>query len=98
MAQAPKKLQRSRRDHVIAGVCGGIAEYFGLDSTIVRVVFAILIVLWGSGILLYLALWIIVPLTGKEEAAPSLGQRVRQTAEEMKAAAEGIKKEFKKKR
>ena len=44
-----------------AGVCGGLAEYFNLDPTLIRVLFIVLAVLGGSGVILYIALWIIVP-------------------------------------
>jgi phage shock protein C len=60
MAQT-RKLYRSRTDRTIAGVCGGLAQYFSLDPTLIRVLFVVLAVLGGSGIILYLALWIIVP-------------------------------------
>ncbi|MGM0470934.1 MAG: PspC domain-containing protein [Bacillota bacterium] len=55
------KLYRSRRDKMIAGVCGGIAEYFGIDSTIVRLIWACLFFGLGAGLLLYIICWIIVP-------------------------------------
>ncbi|MDL2326187.1 PspC domain-containing protein [Bacteroidales bacterium OttesenSCG-928-A14] len=56
-----KKLYRSINDRKIAGVCGGLGEYFTIDPTIVRVLFVALLVLGGSGLLLYLLLWLIVP-------------------------------------
>ena len=46
---------------VLGGVCGGIAEYFGLDSLLVRLAFVALILGWGSGLLLYILLWILAP-------------------------------------
>jgi phage shock protein C len=60
MAQT-RKLYRSRTDRTIAGVCGGLAQYFSLDPTLIRVLFVVLAVLGGSGIILYVAMWIIVP-------------------------------------
>jgi phage shock protein C len=56
-----RKLYRSKTNRQLAGVCGGLAEYFNLDATLIRVLFVVLAVLGGSGIVLYLALWIIVP-------------------------------------
>jgi phage shock protein C len=56
-----RKLYRSRSNRQVAGVCGGLAQYFGIDVTLIRVLFVVLAVLGGSGIVLYLALWIIVP-------------------------------------
>jgi phage shock protein C len=57
-----KKLTRSRTDRMIAGVCGGLAEYFDLDPVIVRLVFALFTLAGGAGPLIYLILWIIMPL------------------------------------
>lgn len=56
-----KRLYRSRRDVMICGVCGGIAEYFDVDPTIVRLIAVILIFGWGSGLLAYLVGAIIIP-------------------------------------
>ena len=57
----PKRLQRSRLDRSLAGVCGGIAEYFGWDPTLVRVGWVVLTLMGGSGILLYLVMWLVMP-------------------------------------
>lgn len=55
-----KRLMRS--DHgMIAGVCAGLADYFGVDPTIVRVLFVLLILFGGGGGLLYIILWIVMP-------------------------------------
>lgn len=56
-----KKLYRSRIDAKVAGVCGGIGEYFGIDPTIVRLVWAIFILLGGTGLLLYGVCMVIIP-------------------------------------
>lgn len=56
----PKRLYRSRTDRVIGGVCGGLAEYFGIDSTVFRLLFLILL-FFGGGFLLYAIFWIIMP-------------------------------------
>lgn len=55
---------------MIAGVCGGLAKYFSVDPTIVRLVFLLLLILGGSGFLLYLILWVIVPDEQRLGAAP----------------------------
>jgi len=60
MAQT-RKLYRSKTDRKLAGVCGGLAQYFNMDATLIRVLFVVLAVLGGSGLVLYLAMWIIVP-------------------------------------
>ena len=56
-----RKLYRSKSNRQLAGVCGGLAQYFNIDATLVRVLFILLAVLGGSGLVLYLAMWIIVP-------------------------------------
>jgi phage shock protein C len=56
-----RKLYRSKTDRKLAGVCGGLAQYFNIDPTLIRVLFVVLAILGGSGLVLYLALWIIVP-------------------------------------
>ena len=56
-----RKLYRSKTNRQVAGVCGGLAEHFNVDATLIRVLFVVLAVLGGSGLLLYVAMWIIVP-------------------------------------
>lgn len=67
MAKVIKRLYLSEKDKKIGGVCGGIAEYFEIDSTIVRLVW-ILFTLFsmGFGIILYLIAWIIIPSRHKK--------------------------------
>ena len=64
-----KKLYRSNNNKMIAGVCAGIAEYFGWDPTIVRLVWAALALGAGSGILAYIIAALIIPEEGKEDMA-----------------------------
>jgi phage shock protein C len=56
-----RKLYRSRNKRQLAGVCGGLSEYFNIDVTLIRVLFVVFAVLGGPGLLLYLVLWIVVP-------------------------------------
>lgn len=56
-----KKLYRSNTDKMIGGVSGGIAEYFEIDPTIVRILFVLAVFFGGGGIIAYIILWIIVP-------------------------------------
>lgn len=62
-ANAPRRLYRSRTDRIMAGVCGGIAEYFSIDPLIIRLLYLVLTVLFffGGGILIYVILWIAIP-------------------------------------
>lgn len=56
------RLKKSRVDKMIAGVCGGIAEYLGWDSTLVRILYVVLIlVFWGTPVLIYFILALIMP-------------------------------------
>ena len=55
------KLYKSRHDQKLCGVCGGLAEYLGIDSTIVRLIWAILVVFAGTGLLLYIIAALIIP-------------------------------------
>ncbi len=57
----PKRLYRSRKDKILGGVCGGIAEYFNIDPVIIRLLWILLIFVGGSGILAYIIAWIIIP-------------------------------------
>lgn len=58
-----KRLYRSKKERIIGGVCGGLAEYFEVDPTIVRLLWVLLtLISLGGGILVYLIAWIIVPL------------------------------------
>jgi phage shock protein C len=56
-----RKLYRSKTNRQLAGVCGGLAEHFNLDATLIWVLFVLLAVLGGSGLVLYVAMWIIIP-------------------------------------
>ncbi len=57
-----KKLYRSKKNRIIAGVCSGIGEYLEIDPTVIRVIWALFtIVSMGVGILAYLAAWVIIP-------------------------------------
>jgi phage shock protein C len=56
-----RKLYRSKTNRKLAGVCGGLAQYFNVDATLIRVLFVLLAVFGGSGLVLYVAMWIIVP-------------------------------------
>jgi phage shock protein C len=57
-----KRLYRSQNERMIAGVCGGIAEYLDIDPTLVRILFVLLFFIGGNGLLLYLILMFLMPL------------------------------------
>ena len=58
---ATKRLYRIRDGRVVAGVCAGLAAYFGVDPTLIRLAFALLTVFGGLGVLLYLCAWLVIP-------------------------------------
>jgi phage shock protein C len=60
-----KRLYRSREGRLVAGVCAGLGDYFGIDATIVRLIFVAFTVFAGMGVLLYLVAWLIIPEQGE---------------------------------
>lgn len=64
-----KKLYRSKDKRMIWGICGGIAKYFGIDPTIIRLVAVLTVVFGGWGILAYIILRFVVPLEPQKAAA-----------------------------
>ncbi len=56
-----KRLYRSTKDKVLAGVCGGIAEYLNIDPVVVRLIWVIFSLVWGVGIIAYVVAWLIIP-------------------------------------
>ena len=56
-----KQLRRSRTDRKISGVCGGLAQFLGIDSTAVRVAMALLTLLGGMSLIVYVVMWLIIP-------------------------------------
>jgi len=56
-----KKLYKSDVDRKLCGVCGGISEYLGIDSTIVRLIWVVLVVFFGTGILAYIISALVIP-------------------------------------
>jgi phage shock protein C len=63
MANGSNPLRRSRRNRMIAGVCGGLAEWLGWDPTLVRVLYVVVSILSAAfpGLLVYVILWIVMP-------------------------------------
>jgi len=64
-----KRLVRARKGRLLAGVCAGIAEYAGIDVTVIRLLFVVLgVVTAGVGVLIYLAGWIVIPEEGEDQS------------------------------
>jgi phage shock protein C len=62
MSNEPKRLYRSSSDRWLAGICGGLGQYFSLDPTLVRALFVLFALAFGGGFLAYVILWLIIPL------------------------------------
>ncbi len=61
-----KRLYRSRKERIIAGICGGLGEYFSIDPVWIRLIFILFFFLGGSALLIYIIMWLIVPLAPRE--------------------------------
>ncbi|HEV2452185.1 MAG TPA: PspC domain-containing protein [Streptosporangiaceae bacterium] len=61
-----KRLYRRRKGRMVAGVCAGLSDYFGLDVNLIRLLFAVATVFGGLGVLVYVVAWAIVPEEGEE--------------------------------
>jgi phage shock protein C len=78
MSEDYKKLYRSRQERMIGGVCGGIAEYFGIDPTLIRVAFVVFALAGGPGFVAYIIMLLIVT---EEPRAPEAVVEAVETAE-----------------
>ena len=64
-----KHLYRAREGRLVAGVCAGLAAYFGVDPTLVRLAFVLVTLFGGLGVLFYLCAWIVIPEEGGDGAS-----------------------------
>ena len=97
---AKTRLTKSRDDRVIDGVCGGLAEYFGIDTVIVRLAFVVFTLINGFGILLYIIFMVIMPKPEDDEHTPiskTIEQNVQGMAEQVKDIVEDVTKDIDKK-
>jgi len=83
-----KRLTRSQSDVMIGGVCGGLGKYFAIDTTLVRLIFVLLTLAGGSGVLIYFILWIVMPREDMPYSQTNLdsqefGRRANQMGQEM---------------
>ncbi|MGD0556063.1 MAG: PspC domain-containing protein [Streptosporangiaceae bacterium] len=63
-----KKLVRRREGRLVAGVCAGLASYFGLDVNLVRLLFGVFTIFYGLGVLVYVIAWAVVPEEGESDS------------------------------
>jgi phage shock protein C len=93
MSSETKRLTRSVENRMLAGVCGGLGEYLGIDPTLVRLAFALFFIAgFGSSALLYLLMWLIVPEEGKADATPkeTMEASMKEIKEKTRSVGEGI--------
>jgi phage shock protein C len=83
-----KRLIRSTTDRKVAGVAGGLARYFEIDPTFVRLAFVVLALLNGIGVLFYLVLWLVIPDEQSRELSGEAA--VRANIDDMKAQAQRL--------
>ena len=89
-----KKLYRSEKDSMIAGVCGGIAEYFDVDPTLIRLLTVIFVLLGGAGVVAYIIAWIIIPKKPEQVSDDKFDKR-EEPKEKIKKEAEEVAEEVK---
>ena len=86
------RLYRSGKDRMIWGVCGGLAQYFDIDPSIVRLIFILAIFCGGLGIVAYIILAIVVPREGSQAGEPS--QTIKENVQEIKDTTQQIGKDI----
>jgi phage shock protein C len=86
-SSSPRLLRRSRRDRVIAGVCGGLGRYLGIDPVLLRIAFVVLALVGGGGILLYVVSWILIP---EERPGEELGAGAPSSVDTLRLVVGGL--------
>jgi phage shock protein C len=89
-----KKIYRSRKDYMIAGVCGGIAEYFDIDSTLVRLLTVLIVLVGGAGVIAYIIAWIVIPKNPEQISDKAFEER-ENIKEKVKKGAKDVIEEVK---
>ncbi len=85
MSDESKKLYRSTDNRWLAGVCGGLAKYFDIDPTLVRVIFVVLAFFGLGGAIIYLLLWVLIPQEPTDEELAMMDKVIDQEIAEEKA-------------
>jgi len=80
-----KRLERNTEDKIIAGVASGVADFFGIDRSLVRVLWAIAVLFGGFGGLIYIILWIVLPEAGQDR---TVADDLREKVEDSQASKE----------
>jgi len=87
-----KRLYRSQSDRMIWGVCGGLAKYFDMDPTIVRIIAVLTVFISGAGIIAYIILAIVIPLENSKSAEPR--DTIKENVEEIKETTSELGREI----
>jgi phage shock protein PspC (stress-responsive transcriptional regulator) len=100
MQEQRSRLSRDREHRMIGGVCAGIARHYDFDPTIVRIIFVLLALLSGAGIIVYLVMWLVIPSSERAEVPArqamrgnldEMTERARLAADAARAAAEAAR-------
>ena len=89
---SPSLLYRSETNRVVAGVAGGLGEYFHIDPTIIRVIFILITIFGGWGLLIYIVLWILIP--AKSQIGNSSSDHINQNIQELRLRAQEFASEI----
>ncbi len=76
-----KRLYRSRNDRMVAGVCGGFGEFFGVDPSLIRLFWVLALFLWGSGFLFYIVCWLIIPVNPVQDGKDVVSTKLTKKAD-----------------
>ncbi|MBG7609859.1 MAG: PspC domain-containing protein [Anaerolineae bacterium] len=87
-------LYRSQKDRMLGGVCGGLGDYLGIDSTLVRLFFVLLVMGSGVGVLIYLALWIVAPDETQIANGTTWGENFKDSTKDFGGRARAVGEEF----
>lgn len=100
MDSEPKKLYRSCKNRILAGVCGGLGEYFDIDPIIMRIAFVLLSLGHGLGLLIYIILAVIIPkdpgCVDQDGKAGANAQKIKEAAKDLGEQARTVVEDFKK--
>ena len=87
-----KKLYRSSTNRVLGGVCGGLGEYFDVDATLIRLLFIMLAFFNGTGLLLYILAFVVIPKEGVEMSKHSMKENLQEFVGDMREQISTLKK------
>ncbi len=87
-------LYRSQKDRMLGGVCGGLGDYLGIDSTLVRLFFVLLTMGSGVGVLIYFALWIVAPDETQLANGTTWEDNFKESTKDFGARARNVGEEF----